>query len=216
MSSKVDSLPFPLGTTLYQNMPTGTLAADIASGKLKGEEILGRMYEIEDRDLSSTDTVKPIRTYFRRWIMPVRNMSGSTLHRKRLFAKQLSTTNQMGHVLGYGSAAGQQQCYPSDEFLSASLGIPNRDVFYIILQGPAMCTNGAAADATEIIADGDALICKAGTSATNADAGRVVTISQSATDLSAASHINLVGFSMGVRLTTEVTSDILVNVVYHG
>lgn len=215
MSSKADTLPFPIGTTFYHGQ-TALLTADIAAGTLKGEEILGRIYEIEDLDYSSSAVVKPYRTRFRRWVMPVRNMSGSSLKPKRLFAKRISTTTMMGNVLGYGSAAAQQQCYPADEFISTSLNIPNRDIFYIVLQGPATCINGAAADGTEIIADGDALICKAGTSATNDDAGRVVKIDQTATNLSAGSHINLVGFSMGVRLTTEVTSDILVNVVYHG
>jgi hypothetical protein len=215
MSSKVDSLPFPIGETLYHGN-TALLTADISAGTLKGDEFLGRIYEIEDKDYASSAVVKPYRSHMRRWIMPVRNMSGSTLQPKRLFAKRISTTNNPGQVAGYSFALYEPRAYPADEFISTTLGIPNRDVFYIVVQGPAMCTNGAAADGTEIIGDGDYMVAKAGTSATNADAGRVVEIDPTATDLPASAHINFIGFAMGARLTTEVTQDILVNVIYHG
>lgn len=213
MSTKVDVLPFPIGNTIYRGNAT-QLAADISSGDLKGSEFLGQKFEIEDRDYSSVLTVKPFRSNARRVIMAVRNMSGATLHRKRMWAMEIDTTDMVKHAAGYGATLYQQRCYPSDEFLT-SAGIANRDVFYVVLEGPATCTNGAAADGTEIIADGDPLVVKAGSGATNADSGRVVIIDKTATNLAAAAHYNLVGFSMGVRLTTEVDSDILVWVRPH-
>lgn len=221
MSSKADSLPFPIGRTYYQTMPTGELARDVAAvaagaGSLKGGEFLGKIFEIEDRNYASTNTVKPLRSNARRKVMAVRNTSGATLHRMRLFTMDINGVLGITDADGYAFAAGVQRAYPSDEFLSASLGIPDDDVFWMVVEGPAKCLSGAAADGTEIISDGEAVIAKAGTSAVHADAGRVVAISQSATNLSAASHINLVGYALGATLTTQVDTAILINIRWHG
>lgn len=213
MSSKTDALPFPIGRTWYQGR-AADLAADVAAGTLTGGEFLGRIYEVEDINYASTATVKPLRSNARRKVMAVRNVSGATLARKRLVSLEISTTLCVTSFDGYGWVLYQQRCYPIDEFIGTA-GVADDDICWVVVEGPATCTNGAAVDTTEEIADGDALVVKAGTSATNADAGRVVKIDTTATDLPASAHIGLVGYSMGVRLTTEVTSDILVNIRQH-
>lgn len=63
----------------------------------------------------------------------VRNLSGVTLYAKRLV--QIDPANP-GRVTGYQNGA-FKEAFPVDEFIPAA-GVPNGDLFYIVIGGPAI------------------------------------------------------------------------------
>lgn len=138
----------------------------IDTANYEGVEVEGTTKCFEDKNWNAagvkTDRLSPRMVTCRL----VRNVSGVTIYAKRLV--QLDPTNP-NRVLGYASTLFGES-YPADEYLPAG-GVPNGDLFWIVVGGPAVCLTGfAGADFNSVsIAAGD--ILGSGTQAASTGAG---------------------------------------------
>lgn len=128
--------PFELGHTYFEGSTPDATAHT---------ELEGKTWEFEDIDYSAAGGAKPCRTGFFRKMMIVRNLSGSTLTKKRIAKMKPDGTGYEygGQVSGYADTVGQLG-FPIDEFLSTT--VPANDLFWVCVGGPAMCTTAAAGD----------------------------------------------------------------------
>ena len=210
---RVNDLPFDRGSTFYAG---GT----INSNDLGGVQFEGLEKWIEDIDFSPGGGAKTARSGRLVKMRCVRNMSAAPILPKQLV--QLDKTNP-GRVTGTCDTTGQK-CFPADEYLPAA-GVPQYDLFWIVVNGPAMCKTpftGAAFAGADISA-GDPLTSvssNAGSTATGTTAaiGRVATINpNAATDSTQTENaINLayriLGSALSAKTTGNTNADILVDV----
>lgn len=197
--------PFARGATYF-----GTSTVNATDGA----NLEGQTWEFEDVTWDQSG-VKNSRTGRTVTCMVVRNTSGVTLTPKRLVSLKKSGGNPVaytGQVDGYGLDPAQSSVFPVDEFLPAA-GVVNNDLFWVVINGPAMCTlpigPGNAAFSfsgnTGTINIGDPLIAATAVTSQATSAGRVqvqaVTLSPTATtDGSAINQIsNRIGFAMSAR-----------------
>lgn len=213
MSSKADSMVPKIGRTLYGG--SAQLALDIASGKLQGGEALGTIHEVEDINYASNETVKPYRSYCRRKVMLVRNMSGVTLFGKRLVRLKVSGLSCLAEIDGYSQNIDEKYTYPLDEFLSATTGLPNRDCGWIVIEGPAIVLTPLAGDATNVFTDGQLVGAVTGSTTSGTTSGRVYGLDETATNLSVAAMHNALGRAMSAKTTANTNAELLINVQRH-
>ncbi len=136
---KFEDLPFPLG---------GTYGDGATVAVTDGVQLEGKEYWVECRSpgggvggiLDTVITEKPKK------VRIVRNVTGSAMLPKLIAKLQLDGTGMeyTSRVKDYADTVGQVG-YPIDEFLPAA-GVPNNDLFYIVVEGPAKVTTAAAGD----------------------------------------------------------------------
>jgi hypothetical protein len=148
----------------------------------------------------------------------VRNVSGTTLLPKRLVNLQLNGTDGRyyeGRVDGY-SAAPAQRAYPLDEFLGATTGLPNLDLGWITIEGPAMVQTDLAAIAS--INVGDIVVANnaggaTASGTTSTTGGRVTNQSLTGATAPLANQImNFVGRALSALTTSQTGTDLLIDV----
>ena len=135
---KTEDLPFPLGQTYSQGV--GTPAAT------DGADLEGKEYWVESiAPANAGETVKQYLTGRPKKVRIVRNESGGTLAGKLLAKMKTdgSAKEFMSQVMGLAGTVGEH-CYPIDEFLVST--VPNHDLFYIVIEGPAKVTTAGAGD----------------------------------------------------------------------
>jgi hypothetical protein len=212
--SRDNTAPFERGSTFYNG-------ATIDTNNLAGVELEGRTVIFEDKLWSATG-IKGLRTGRNVVCRIVRNMSGITLFAKQLV--QLDPTNP-ARVTGrtvtlFGEA------YPIDEFVPAT-GVPNGDLFYIVIGGPALCLTPMAGATfnSDAIAAGDivgAATTNGGSTAagSTAPAGRVagilavnvaLTTNTQYNELLRYAH-NPLGRAISGRTSGNTNADILVDI----
>jgi hypothetical protein len=211
--SRDNDMPFGRGETWYNGRTIDT-------NNLDGYNVQGRVVMFESFVWSDRG-VKSKRLHESQVICRVvRNNSGFALLPKRLVILDPVNPN-----LAIGLAVTTAvECYPVDEFLP-STGVPNGDLFYIVIAGPAMLLTpmAGAPFGTTSIATGDVLVgltTSGGTtqSGTTANGGRVAgfnilastTVAQF-TDLFNAA-VNWIGRAMSAVTSGQTNTDILVSV----
>ena len=190
-------LPFPIGSTAGFTATTD------------GNELEGLEFEIPDLNYSNTPPT--VWSYhatggncvpYKR-IRVVRNVSGITLLPRYLV--QFQTTNYGRRIIGYtNTTAGEG--YPVDEFISATLGVPNNDLFYITVEGCAECLASTLGDDGNVITQGTSILVgvTAAASTFSTSAGRVAAMATTgATNVLLVQALNKVG----VGLTTKTTGN---------
>ena len=170
-----ESPPFARGET-YANGNAEILNAASGPWGLGGINLEGKEFVFEPNadgqggttysQLGSDPAGRPIR------VKVVRNVSGQNLKPKRLVKFQTGTAGVPleTRVDGYTSAVSDIPAGVTDEFLPTA-GVPNNDLFYVVIDGPTIGTSLSASPGT--LATGSRLVPGAGTSLTNDDAGRV-------------------------------------------
>ena len=211
MSRDAD-LPFPIGETLYNG-------STIDTNNLMGGEFIGRKYIVEDIDYASTNVgVKPKRSNRSRVIMAVRNDTGVAVLPKRIVTLKKGAGEFLGEVDGYADFLGEAHAYPADEFMPAA-GAPNNDVFWVVLEGPAMTLTPSAWPATSPndITIGDEICAQTAADsnvAANTLSGRACgRTSDYPTALTA--HRVVVGKAMSAKTSGNTNADLLVEVIQH-
>lgn len=192
--------PWALGQTFYGVGGT-PVAADFMT-------LPGKEFVFEDTQHGTNKRVR---------VRVVRNQSGITLAAKRLVTFKTSAAGDMGfetEVDGYADTTAERS-YPVDEQLAA--GVANYDLFYIVVEGPALCSTNTAADATNVINVGDnvvAVTAAASTSTATTHAnGRVRLIDLTgATQLLANQIMNTNGRALSAMTTANTVTDILISV----
>ena len=185
--------PFPRGRTFYNG-------ETIDTNDLGGVNLEGKEYKHEDT-VNGTGLYVTLRV--------VRNVSGITLHPKRLVRYKTGFFGR--RVDGYTTTTNEQG-YPIDD--AYVNGIANNDLFYVIVEGPCKIKNGTTQATTSVVTEKDplsGLTSAASTGASTTDAGRIRTVDTSgATTPLATGILSVVGRAMSAAATSGVTdTDIL-------
>jgi hypothetical protein len=192
--------PFPRGETYYNG---GTIDAN----NLQGIHLEGKEWVFEDID-PATKTARTGR-YVRCRI--VRNVSGAALLPKRVAKFQKSGTNCGARVDGYANVTAEAG-FPVDEFLSAA-GVPNNDLFWLVMEGPAIVTTSLAADAGNNFAVGDKLVAATAATSGATTSGRAEKqVLTGATQPLADQIQNAIGRALTARTTGNTGVDVFVEV----
>jgi hypothetical protein len=203
-----DPPPFGRGETFYNG-------ATIDPANLGGSQWEGKTWVFEDVDYTpGTAGAKPSRSGRYVKCMAVRNVSGIALLAKRLVTLQTAGTDGrffLGRVDGYATLTAAQ-AYPVDEFLPAA-GVPNNDMFWIVVDGPAKVLTDLAGAATNVFAVGGAIVALTAATSQATTAGRVAP-----QDLTGATSIlgnqiqNKIGYALSARTTGNTNADLLIDV----
>ncbi len=197
---------FPARGETYYN------GATVDLNNLQGGQLEGQTKDFEDVDWGSSESAKPARTARKVRCMLVRNLSGITLYGKRL----VSLNPQTNRVTGY-TITQAQEGYATDEFLPAT-GVPNGDLFWIVVSGSAVIRTlmtGQTAD----IAVGDLLVAAnaastaAGTTGTpgRPDTISVVALTTAAQGLAVIRHARHAFTALSAATTGQTNTDLLVD-----
>lgn len=148
----------------------------------------------------------------------VKNVSGIALLGKRLVTFKTSAAGDQGfetEIDGY-VATDYVRAYALDEYLPSG-GLPNNDLGFIVVEGPAIVSTCTAADATNVISVGDFIHAKTAanstTTASTHPSGRVQLADfTGATSVLALKIKNTIGRALSAATTANTLSDLLINV----
>lgn len=200
------------GETMYEGATPDT-------NNLNFVELEGQTKVFEDINWGAAG-VKPYRSARKVVCRLVRNMTGTTLYPKQLV--QVDPTNP-NRITGLTVSTGQE-CYPVDEFLPAA-GVPNGDVFWIVISGPAMVKTPMTGAEFQTASIAAGAILTSGTTnggstaaGSTAPAGRVAgfpvvastTVAQFTDLLNVAT--NSLGKAMSGATSGQTNADLLVNI----
>lgn len=189
MGDFYDCMPFQRGAT-YNSEGDETVAVHLE----------GREFIHEDQEYG---TNLPVR------VRVVRNRSGATLSGKRLVQYAATAGKHEIEVSGY-AATNSVKCHVIDEFLNAN-GVPDKDLFYVVVEGPTLVKTSLEGGATNVVAVGDRLhaLTAATTGATTA--GRVQpAILTGATAPLVAQIGAIVGQALSAKTTANTNADLLI------
>lgn len=161
--SRDECPPFARGQTFYN----GTTKDPVFSDPLN---YLGKEYVFEPNAQMAVQQSAAFDSSGRAVrVRVVMNKSGVNLKPSRIARYKVLDPFET-QVDGYTSALADRPAGVIDEFLPPA-GVPDGDLFYLVVDGPTTITQLSASAAT--LAIGDRLVPGVGTSATNDDAGRV-------------------------------------------
>lgn len=191
MADNVLNLP-PPGKTYGSSSTTGV------SVGLEGTEKI-----FADVDYSTTGAVKTKRSGNDIRAVLVRNVSGITLNPKQ--GVTYASGYQGRRVDGYHRLDGGICSGIVDPFLVN--GAPNNDLFWLIIEGPCVCTKDTSGNA--VIKDDYVVAETAAASTFSTTAGKIKSIITTSNQTFAASYaLNAIGIAMSTSATTN--ADILV------
>lgn len=195
-----EQLPFPVGSTAFGSGLFTPSTTELTS-------LEGREYTVEDVN----PTTKVRRSNVRRTLRVVRNSAGIALLPKMRVQLNSAGTAATGYTTyGYGQTV-LQSAFPVDEYLPAA-GAASNDLFYVVVEGPAIALTGATAAAAGTIAAGDVLTGQtAAASNVSTTAGRLVGVTTNTT-LNSYDLLNRVGVAVSARASTQTNTDILIRV----
>lgn len=136
--ARQENPPFERGQTFFQGATTNLV---------DGANLEGSLWTFSDLDYSQSGQ-RSARTGREVKCMVVRNRTGSAMLPKLIAKLKVdgSAYEFGGQVNGYATTVGEVG-YPIDEYLPAA-GVPDGDLFFVVVKGPAMCTTAAAGDTT--------------------------------------------------------------------
>lgn len=195
--------PFERGQTFYNG-------ATIDSGDYGGTQLEGMEWEFEDLDYSANGGVATKRSNERVRCRCVRNVSGGALLPKRLVT--FSADEYFGRrVDGYGNSTAEQ-AYPVDEFLP-SAGVPDGDLFWIVVKGPATVLTDLAGGANNVHSIGNPVVSLTAATSGATTAGRVAPIDLTGATVNLGNQVvNWIGRAMSAKTTGNTGADLLINV----
>jgi hypothetical protein len=161
--ARLEEPPFERGSTFYNG-------GVIDPNNLGGLNLEGKEWWFEDIDLTSGGNVGAKQTRTGRYVKArvIRNVSGATFLPKRIVSMQAGGADGrylVGRADGYalgGLAANSPPTVVVDEYIPPNLGVPNNDLFWGIVEGPAMVTIALAGVAANVTI-GDPITATAGT-----------------------------------------------------
>lgn len=192
--------PFDRGSTYYNGEAINV--NDLGHPGLEGKE-----YTFEDNSPSNSFPSRGLG-------LPVvcrvvRNVSGIAILPRRLVT--LSAAGFLGmRCDGYADVTAEGPVFPVDEYLPAA-GVPNNDLFYVVVKGPALVKTSLAGNAENVIAVGDGMVALTGATSGATTSGRMNRQDLTGATVPLASQIqNRFGRAMSARTTANTDSDTLV------
>lgn len=206
--ARTENPPFSRGETFYNG---GT----IDSNNLGGVQHEGKIWEFEDIDLTPGSVgSKKTRSGREVKCMCVRNVSGINLLPKRCVNLQTGGTDgkfYLGRVDGYSTTTAQR-AYPIDEFLP-SAGVPNNDLFWVVVEGPAKVLTDLAGGANNVVNVGGVVCALTAVTSQSTTAGRVQPQDLSGATTALGNQVqNKIGVSLSAVTTGNTNADLLVEV----
>jgi hypothetical protein len=194
--------PFARGETFYNG---GTIDAN----DLGGLNLEGKEWVFEDQN-PNADTARSNK-YVRCRV--VRNTAAIALLPKRLvrFERDASNPDEWGRRVDGYAAVTAAECYPVDEYLPAA-GVPVNDLFYIVVEGPAVILTSLSNMTANIDSGGWVVSITAATSGATT-AGRINTQDDSGgTTPQSLQIMNRIGRALGAVTTAQTNTDVLIEV----
>jgi len=181
--------------------------------------LLGKEWVFEDVDYSVSGA-KVLRSGRQVTCRLVRNVSGGALLPKRVVAYDTSAGLRFGDsVDGYTTTTAEDYAGVVDEFLPAA-GVPDDDIFWIVVEGPTLCLTDIEAAAGNVISVGDRLTALTAVTSGATTAGRVKV--QGALSAATSGVVdftalfdearNVIGRALSAKTTSNTDSSILVDV----
>lgn len=193
------SLPFPRGE--YAELGVTPDTSDPILGNIEGQE-----YLVPDVDPTTgiARTGRAVR------LRCVRNVSGITLAAKRTVSFQATAGLYGARVDGYADTTAEHS-YPVDEYLAN--GVPTNCLFYIVVEGPALCITGITPGAGGNFAVGDLLVSQTAATSQATTAGRVEKQDTTGATTPLAIQIqHRIGRALTAKTTANTAADVLVDV----
>lgn len=188
--------PFDRGSTYFNG---GTVSST------DGSHLEGREWVFEDID----PTNRTLRTSHPVRVKVVRNTSGIALLPKRIVRFEADGLDYGARVDGYTRLTAARG-YLVDEFLPAA-GVPANDLFYIVIEGPAMALTDLAA--VDTISVGDKLVALTAATSQATTAGRVDQQDLTGATAPLGDQVqNYIGHALSAKTSANTNSDILVYV----
>jgi hypothetical protein len=131
--------PFQRGHTFYDG-------ETIDANNLGGENLEGKEWVFEDVNPTTgiARTGRPVTCRC------VRNDSGIALYAKQLVLWNTTTAGEFSKSVDGTARVAYDNCVPVDEYLP-SAGVPDNDLFWVVVDGPAVVQGEEAAVATNIV-----------------------------------------------------------------
>ena len=194
--ARSENPPFGRGETWY-NGGTATTSDPTA--------VVGKEWVFEDVDPGT----KAVRSNKYVRCRAVRNNSGISLLPRRI-AQFSTTAGSFSHeVTGYTTVVAKRG-FLIDEFLP-STGVPDKDVFWVVVEGPAEGITDLAA--VDTIAVGDRLVALTAVTSQATTAGRVdLQDLGGATTALGEQAMNYIGFAMSAKTSANTNTAILIDV----
>jgi hypothetical protein len=197
--------PFERGATFYNG-------SVIDPNNLGGFQHEGKIWVFEDLVINAGVGAKPQRTNRPVRCMVVRNVSAGVILPKRLCKLQKSGAFFFGRVDGYSRLDADDNMFPADEFLPVA-GVPINDLFWVVIDGPALVLTDLAGAANNVFNTGDPVVAMTAATSGATTAGRV-----KPQDLTGATAVlggnvqNRLGFAITARTTGNTNADLLIDV----
>ncbi len=204
--------PFGRGETFYNG---GTISTT-APGGLGGLEFEGKTWVFEDLQYNTPNLVgaKPARTNRDVLCMCVRNVSGVNILPCQLVNLQSAGTDgryYLGRVDGL-AAVTAQRAYPADEWLPAA-GVPNNDMFWVVIKGPASVLTPLDAGADNVFTVGEIVVALTAATSQATTAGRAAPqVLTGATAVLGAQLQGQIGWSLSAATTANTNQKLLIEV----
>lgn len=142
----------------------------------------------------------------------VRNVSGVTLLPKRVVSGQKTAGMFTKRIDGYTTLTAGDRLGVIDEYLPAA-GVKNGDLFWLVVEGPALCLTDIAGGAANVINVGDRVVALTAATSQATTAGRVASQDiTGATSVLGGQIENMIGRALSARTTANTNTDILVDV----
>lgn len=203
--SEIRTAPFDRGQTFYNG---GT----IDTNNYGGTNLEGHEQWFEDIVPGGGDgTAITQRTNFKVKCRIVRNVSGIALLPGRLASFQATAGNYGNRVDGYATTTAARG-YPIDEYLPAA-GVPNGDLFWLVMEGPALVKTDLAGGANNVFSVGTAVVALTAVTSQSTTAGRVAPQDLTGATATLAAQIqNFIGYALTAKTTSNTNADMLVAV----
>jgi hypothetical protein len=207
--ARQENPPFGRGETFGGQSPAVPVAVT------DGLQYEGAEWYFNDLNYApGTVGAKPTRTERLVRCRIVRNVSGGNLLPKRLGSLQITGADgryAVGRVDSYVNVLNGRG-FPIDEFLPAA-GVVNNDLFWIVIEGPAVCRTSLAALSASILV-GDPIGAATGATSLSTTAGRVDELTFGAGTGAAEFNAvaNFIGHALSAVTTAQTDTDLLVDV----
>lgn len=196
---KGNELPFERGQTASSGLAT------VDATTLDNLE--GREYIVEDVN-PATGVLRTSRLVRLRC---VRNKAAAALLPKRLVSFAATAGKFGAYVDGYADTTAEES-YPVDEYLP-STGVAVDDLFYIVIEGPALVLTDLAGADNNVLPVGTVLVALTGATSGATTSGRVAPQDLTgATALLAKQIQNRIGYALTAKTTANTNADILCDV----
>lgn len=182
--------PWELGQSFYNG-------GQIDTNNLGGPQLEGKEYMFEDRFYG---TGNPIR------VKVVRNVSGAGVNIRPGYLVTFKAGFYGQRVDGLAMVDGASS-FPSDPNLPAA-GVPNNDLFYIIIEGPTLVKTSLSGGAPNVVNFGDPLVAQVAATSGATTSGRVVSLAGYTLSATASK----VGRAMSAATTANTNANLLMYV----